>query len=232
MVVSIAPALIPDIEKIYDVYFSAFKNDPMGALMLNVLFPAGFESEEFRKAHTQATADYWTTADNQYTYKVLDTSTMEIIGMALTDAYFAPRTPEQRANHGVPWLEGAHRAKAEAILNPLWEARERIFGGRPYIYTHVIAIEPKHQGRKAGALICKWGAEMAEAWQLPLYFEASPSSVGLYEKMGFQKLPDTIVHKKEVLGTAEDVQVPLMVIMPKSIGMTFEEWRESTKHLA
>lgn len=98
--------------------------------------------------------------------------------------------------------------------------------------THVIAIEPKHQGRKAGALICKWGVEMAEAWQLPLYFEASPSSVGLYEKMGFQKLNETIVHKKEVLGTPEDIQVPLMVIMPRSLGMTFDEWREATKHQA
>lgn len=133
MVVGIAPALIPDIEKIYDVYFSAFKNDPMGALMLSVLFPGGFESEEFRKAHTKATLDYWGKADNQYTYKVLDTDNMEIIGMVLADVYFAPRTVEQRANHGVPWLEGKHRVKAEAILNPLWEAREKIFGGRPYI---------------------------------------------------------------------------------------------------
>lgn len=204
----------------------------MGALMLSVLFPGGFEGDEFRKAHTQATADYWAKATNQYTYKVLDTDSMGIIGMVLTDAYLAPRTSEERANHGVPWLEGEHRAKAEAILNPLWEARESIFGGRPYIYTHVIAIEPKHQGRKAGALICKWGVEMAEAWQLPLYFEASPSSVGLYEKMGFQKLSETIVHKKEVLGTPEDIQVPLMVIMPRSLGMTFDEWREATKHQA
>ena len=133
MVVGIAPALIPDIEKIYDVYFSAFKNDPMGALMLSVLFPGGFEGEEFRKAHTQATIDYWSKTDNQYTYKVLDTDIMEIIGMVLADVYFAPRTAEQRVNHGVPWLEGKHRAKAEAILNPLWEAREKIFGGRPYI---------------------------------------------------------------------------------------------------
>lgn len=73
---------------------------------------------------------------------------------------------------------------------------------------------------------------MAEAWQVPLYFEASPSSVGLYEKMGFEKLKETIVHKKEILGTPQDVHVPLMVIMPKSLGMTFEQWRESTKDLA
>ena len=51
MVQVILPALIPDIRRIYDVYFAAFKNDPMGDLMLEILFP-GVRDETSAK-HTR-----------------------------------------------------------------------------------------------------------------------------------------------------------------------------------
>ena len=93
---------------------------------------------------------------------------------------------------------------------------------------HVIAIDPKYQGRKAGALIVQWGINTGEQAGLPVYFESSPSTVGLYRKMGFELLQETIVHKAEVLGTEEDIVVPLMVKMPSAAGgMTFSEWREA-----
>ena len=93
-------------------------------------------------------------------------------------------------------------------------------------------MAPKYQGLKAGALICRWGMGVAEACRLPLYFEASPSTVGLYEKMGFQRLDETVAHSASVLGTETDVSVPLMVLMPKVLEMDFEEWREGTAALA
>lgn len=98
--------------------------------------------------------------------------------------------------------------------------------------AHVIAVDPKYQGRQAGAMICRWGAEMAESCRLPLYFEASPSTVGLYKKMGFQLLEDKVMHSADVLGTAEDIEVPLMVVMPKVLGGGFDEWREATRDMA
>jgi hypothetical protein len=70
----------------------------------------------------------------------------------------------------------------------------------------------------------QFGIETADRVGLPVYFESSPSTVKLYEKMGFETLRDKIVHKAEVLGTPTDVEVPLMVRMPKGAGMTFEEW--------
>ena len=130
---AILPALLPDVEKIYDVYFDAFKADKMGSIMLDVLFPGGFEGPEFRQAHATATREYWKGAAQQYTWKLVDTETGEIAGMILADIYFKPRTAEERANPGVPWLEGEHREKAETILGALWDAREKIFGGRPYL---------------------------------------------------------------------------------------------------
>lgn len=133
MTFAILPALLPNVESIYDVYFSAFSADKMGRIMLDVLFPAGFEGKDFRGAHAAATREYWKGAGEQYTWKVVDTQTGEIAGMILGDVYMRPRSVEERRNLGVPWLEGEQKRKAEAVLDPLWEARERIFGGRPYI---------------------------------------------------------------------------------------------------
>ncbi|KAL0934150.1 putative acetyltransferase [Colletotrichum truncatum] len=223
---AILPALIPDIQKVYDTYFKAFKGDAMGELMVQILFPSGTESEEFRKAHAAGTLSWWHQSDTQYTYKCVDTDTGEIVGMALGDIYLKERSEEERKNHGVSWLEGKERERAEAVLNPLHEAREKLFGGRRYIYTHVIAIDPKHQGRKAGALWCKWGMDLSDSLGIPMYFESSPSTYKLYEKMGYETLDEKIVHKPEVTGAPHDTEVPLMVKMPACAGgMTFKEWR-------
>ena len=72
----------------------------------------------------------------------------------------------------------------------------------------------------------RWCIDAVERTQLPIYFEASPTTVGLYEKMGCHRLQETIVHKAEVLGTESDIVVPLMAMMPSAAGMTLEEWRD------
>lgn len=61
---------------------------------------------------------------------------------------------------------------------------------------------------------------------LPLYFEASPSTYKLYEKMGYETLEDKIVHSPELMGTPTAIEVPLMVKMPAAAaGITFKDWR-------
>lgn len=132
MGVVVAPALIPDIEKVYDVYFAAFKNEHMASLLLDVLFPSGI-TPEFRKAHTAATLDWWHKTTTQYTWKVIDTDSNEIIGMILADAFLSKRSEEERAFGGIPWLEGKERERAEAVVKPLWEMREKLWGDRKYV---------------------------------------------------------------------------------------------------
>jgi GNAT superfamily N-acetyltransferase len=242
----VLPALIPDIPTIYDIYFAAFGRDAMGAIMLDILFPGGNTgTTEFRKQHAEDTLRWWHHSTTQYTWKCVDTETGEIIGMALGDTSITPRSSEERKNLGVGWLSGEEKERAEKVLDPLWEMRERLFGGRPYLCKrlwsrtppgllmqtivdcHVIAVDPKHQGRKAGALLCQMGLDLCDQAGIPLYFEASPSTVGLYEKMGFQRLKETIVHKAEVLGTPEDIEVPLVVRMPN--GTSWEEYQAAGK---
>lgn len=133
MVHTVLPALIPDIRKVYDAYFASFDNERMGNIMLKIIFPDGVEAEEFRAAHAAGTLDWWNKSDTQYTYKCVDMDTGDIVGMGLVDIYIKPRTEEERKNGGVPWLTGEHQERAEKVLNPLWEVREKLFGGQPYI---------------------------------------------------------------------------------------------------
>lgn len=91
--------------------------------------------------------------------------------------------------------------------------------------VHVIAVDPKHQGRGAGAAWCQWGVQFADSVGLPLYFEASPSTYKLYEKMGYETLSEKIVHSAELMGLPTSIEVPLMVKMPAVAGgVTFREW--------
>ncbi|KAM5345842.1 hypothetical protein ACJ41O_011703 [Fusarium nematophilum] len=223
MVLAVIPALIPDIPRIYDIYFKAFDNDDMGRLIVDILFPQGVD-DEFKKAHAAGTLAYWHTSDTQFTFKCIDTETGDILGMGLADLVLNP--PDKRENSGVPWLEGEQRERAERILNPLWEARDELIGGQSHIYVHVIAVDPKHQGRKAGALLCQYGIEQSERLQIPMYFESSPTTLGLYQKVGFELLQRSVTHKAADLGTPSDVAVPLCIRMPAAAnGIKFEEWQ-------
>ncbi|KAK1751076.1 puromycin N-acetyltransferase [Echria macrotheca] len=213
----VLPALIPDIRPVYDAYFAAFEADPDGKRLLDILFPDGFTSEEFRAAHTAATLNWWHTSPTQHTFKCVDLDNGAIIGMALCDVFASPQDAQERKNPGVGWLEGDRKERAEKVLNPLWEAREKAFGGKRYIYVHAFAVEPSHQARGAGAALVKAIVDLGNNSRLPIYLESSPGSEKLYQRMGFRRLPGEmgkVVHCAELLGTEQDVEVPLMMRVP------------------
>ncbi|KAK3386730.1 hypothetical protein B0H63DRAFT_140280 [Podospora didyma] len=214
---AVLPALIPDIRAVYDVYFAAFSADPHGRQLLDILFPDGYSSEQFRTAQADATLAWWHRPDSntQYTYKCVDVKTQEVVGMALCDVFTS--APRESVMPKVEWLAGEKRERAEKVLTPLWEVRDRLWKGRGYIYVHAFAVHPKHQGHGAGAALVKALVGLGDTSGLPIYLESSPGSEGLYRKLGFSRLPkDTasVVHAASLIGTAEDVEVPLMVHLP------------------
>ena len=128
----VLPALIPDIEKVYDAYFAAFQADSMGNLMLELLFPGGID-DAFRKAHTAGTLQWWHHSTQQYTFKCVDTDTGNVIGMMLCDLYYKERTEEERKAPEIGWLQGEEKEKVERVLLPLHQMREKLWAGRPFI---------------------------------------------------------------------------------------------------
>ncbi|KAK4234192.1 puromycin N-acetyltransferase [Achaetomium macrosporum] len=230
----VLPALIPDIRAVYDVYFAAFTADADGRRLLDILFPGGVTSTEFRDAHTKGTLAWWHTSDTQYTFKCLDSDTGEVVGMALCDVFVNPRGEKERAMPEVGWLQGRDKERAERVLGTLWRARERIWGGGRYIYIHAFAVHPKHQGRGAGAALVQALIDLSESTGLPIYLESSPGSQGLYKKMGFMQVPGEVarvVHEAAVLGTEKDVEVPLMIKLPASITGSSSETGKSVEEV-
>ncbi|KAK3936780.1 hypothetical protein QBC46DRAFT_394186 [Diplogelasinospora grovesii] len=225
MTFAVLPVLIPEIRAAYDAYFAAFVADPECRRLLEILFPDGFGSDEFRKAHTDGTRAWWNHSETQYTFKCVDTATSEIVGMTLCDIFVKPRSGEERKNPGIGWLQGEQKERCEKVLNPLWDTREKLWGGRQYIYVHAFAVDPKHQGRGAGAALVKALIALSDQSNLPIYLESSPPTEGLYAKLGFQRLKESVIHDAAVLGTDKDVEVPLMVKLPSKAGnVSFEEW--------
>ncbi|KAF2635409.1 acyl-CoA N-acyltransferase [Massarina eburnea CBS 473.64] len=204
----VLPALIPDIAAVYSVYFAAFASDAITA----ALFAGtpkeewGDEGSEFRKSHTRNILHYWQTSTTQYTLKCVDTTTNKIVGMGLLDVW---PTPSDWKRGGITWLEGSARSRAEALVDPLWAAREKMWDNERYIYCHVVAVHPDYQRQGIGKLITEYGLRVAEQAGLPVYLEASTMGTGLYEKLGFRRVREKLVHK------GEDVEVPLMVWVPQ-----------------
>lgn len=151
---AVLPALIPDIRAVYDVYFAAFAADPDGSRLLEILFPHGVASAEFRDAHTKGTLAWWHSSDTQYTFKCVDPLTGGIVGMALCDVFVRPRGEEERRMPEIGWLEGEARARADRVLGKLWAARERIWGGRRYICEFFFAFLPDKARRTPNLDYC------------------------------------------------------------------------------
>lgn len=138
-----------------------------------------------RKAHTIHTQQYGTTDPTQYTLKCVDCETGQVVGMALWDIYFKPskwRRPE------ISWLSGDERERAESLISPLWDMRERFWLDQQYLYCHVVAVHPDHQRKGIGQLLMDFGIGIAQKAELPIYIESSQDGVGLYEKLGCRRL--------------------------------------------
>jgi hypothetical protein len=131
----VLPASIPDIRKVYDVYFAAFENE----VITRILFPWNIEDEEFRKGHAAHTLDYWHKDTVQYTCKCIDTDTNEIVGMALWDVHWKERE-EPAVKPSVDWLQGTQKERAEGFIVPFWEKKEQVLGASRHVCESISLI--------------------------------------------------------------------------------------------
>lgn len=138
--------------------------------------------------------------------------------MALLDVYI---TPSDWKRGEIGWLEGKERERAEALVKPLWDAREKLWLNERYIYCHVMAVHPDYQRRGIGELLFKYEMDICRQTGLPMYIESSKEGIKLYEKMGSRRLEEKLVHKSEDItpektnGAREDQELPLFVWLPE-----------------
>ncbi|KKZ63272.1 hypothetical protein EMCG_00255 [[Emmonsia] crescens] len=224
MPLAVLPALLSEIDLVYDAFFAAFQNEPI----MPFLYPRGVD----RNAHKEGTIQWWHHDKAGHIVKCVDTDTGNIVGMATWDIFWRPG--EENAWEkpaGIPWLEGEEKERCENVLGPMWDARVKLFGKQRYICKQdlsAVAVHPAHQRRGVGRLLIQWGIDLADQLVLPIYTESSEVGFHLYEHMGFERLAHvSLIHKAEVIGEPEDVEIPLMVKMPSSMGaLGFKDWAE------
>lgn len=212
----VLPALIPDIPAVYDVYFAAFARDAVTRAM----FPNVSEEDltsvrsEFRKQHTEHVRRYWHHSSTQYTVKCVDSSSGAVVGMGLWDVYV---TPSDYKPTTLEWLAGDERKRAEALVKPFGAVRKKLWANERYVYCHLTAVHPNYQRRGIGKMLMEVGMRIAEQANLPIYTEASHAAIGLYERLGFKRLKQSIIHQASILwagdikGDGKDYEVPLVV---------------------
>ncbi|KAF3006413.1 hypothetical protein E8E13_000314 [Curvularia kusanoi] len=215
----VLPALPADISGVYDVYFAAFKDDAI----TKALFPSASANDmtnpesEFRKAHTAHVLQFWQNNLTQHTLKCVDSRTGKIVGMALWDVYL---TSSDWSKPEIGWLQGHEKERAEALISPLWDAREKMWSKERYLYCHVIAVHPDAQRKGVGQVLVDYGKKIASQADLPIYVESSKAAIRLYEKLGFQRLKERPVHESNDLqlgrsdSEEKDHEVPLLVWVP------------------
>ncbi|KAF2498219.1 acyl-CoA N-acyltransferase [Lophium mytilinum] len=224
----VLPAQPADTPKVYDIYFLAFAGSALPRLLFPSAYPTASDTvptAEFRESHTAHTLAWLASPASgfQYTFKAVDVASGEVVGMGLWDIHLTERTEEEWKWKGVEWLAGKERERAEELLGEMVRKKEGFFGGKRHVYCHVVAVHPEYQKRGIGRKLMQWGIEVGEQAGLPVYLESSVEGEGLYRSLGFEEV-GRVRHRGELVGEAEDVEVPLMVRMPKSLEIGWEEW--------
>jgi GNAT superfamily N-acetyltransferase len=124
--------------------------------------------------------------------------------MALWDIYL---TPSKWRRGEISWLSGRERERAEQLIWPLWDARERSWLDQKYLYCHVVAVHPEYQRRGIGQILMEYGIDIAQKVRLPIYIESSRDGMRLYEKIGCRRLKQQPVDKSKTEKPQESNEV-------------------------
>ena len=125
----VIPALEADIDRLTDIQFAAFGDDPTH----QILYPGDRSSSAVRANASERTLKSWRQTPEMYTMKCVESSTGEITGFAKWIFYKTPRSEEKwNVKPTAPWAEENHRVVAEQLLATTAEIRGRIWGWKPY----------------------------------------------------------------------------------------------------
>jgi hypothetical protein len=123
-------ALETDIDRLMEVQFSAFENDPYH----EALFPGPHHSPLVRKVAGQRTLDDWRNTPFQDMMVCTNAQTGKILGFASWNFYLSERPREEwEKMPSITWAEGKEKKQAEAFLGATARMRMKIWEGRPHI---------------------------------------------------------------------------------------------------
>lgn len=125
----VVPAHEEDINRLTDIQFAAFEDDPTHQL----LYPGGQFSRTVRTNAAERTLKSWQQTPEMHIVECVESGTGVITGFARWIFHKTPRSEEQwNVKPTAPWAEGHHRAIVEQLLATTAEIRGRMWQGNPH----------------------------------------------------------------------------------------------------
>ncbi|KAL5334918.1 acetyltransferase [Aspergillus crustosus] len=164
---------------------------------LTTLWFAAFQDPDLTRVwpNTPSIHQWWTAANLhdiqhkpfQRYIKVVDTSALDAQGKPRIAAYakWDLSMPEQRGERYPPWHPDMPGDECDEFFAREERERGRVMGGQKHYYLDTLATHPDYQRQGAGALLLKWGCDLADEHGVPLYVDASKAGAPLYERFGF-----------------------------------------------
>ena len=189
------PADVEDIPKLIDVLYAAFD--------MEFVLPDTPKGREWW--HNMMHNDFKDSETQPMVYiKVVDTATGQIVAFA---SWLWGDTIKTRKERYPPFVDDMNVSAVEAFFGGMDANRQRIMGEKPHygmwascsydkrllannccffeIVLGILANDPSYQRRGIGSALVKWGCDQADQSGLPVYVDASPEGLSLYQKFGF-----------------------------------------------
>lgn len=115
-----------------------------------------------------------------------------IVGSAKWVVYDRERRTEaewRRENmlNRLEYLEDkAQRDHCLEVMQPMVDARQVMFKGRPYGFLSFMAVDEKYRRKGAATACVRWGMERCKELGIPAYLEASEEGMKVYKGMGWE----------------------------------------------
>ncbi|ODA77608.1 hypothetical protein RJ55_07237 [Drechmeria coniospora] len=88
--------------------------------------------------------------------------------------------------------EGLNGDFAEAFTAEVQAIRAEVLGSRPMLHLMMLGTVPTAQGQGVGTMQVQWGVDFADLHGLPCWAEASPHSLRILQRFGFETMGEVV----------------------------------------
>ncbi|KAF6818197.1 acetyltransferase [Colletotrichum plurivorum] len=184
MTIEVQPVLVADLRRCAEIEQQAFAESPLN----DVLFPGG-RAEDGLGSRTDDLAKELREDPTVRMFKAVDTDLegdQAIVGWSKWNVHESGM-PAAKDRVSPP---SANDEAYRMMFVGLDQMRERLMGGKPCVYLHILVVDPKHQRRGVGVQMMTWGMQEAVRLGIPVYLESSVSGHRLYQKVGFKDVEE------------------------------------------
>ncbi|KAF6805132.1 acetyltransferase [Colletotrichum sojae] len=184
MTIEVQPVLVADLRRCAEIEQQAFAESPLNI----VLFP-GARAEDGLGSRTDDLTKELREDPTVRMFKAVDTDLegdQAIVGWSKWNVHESGM-PAAKDRVSPP---SANDEAYRMMFVGLDQMRERLMGGKPCVYLHILVVDPKHQRRGVGVQMMTWGMQEAVRLGIPVYLESSVSGHRLYQKVGFKDVEE------------------------------------------